>query len=179
MALPFDPVVAHRLQASFDFPQLDAHARSDRLPPEDVAAAIPAVRAVMREPKEVERLRLAEAPSVSVCDREPTELDEPRLIRMKCEPEACEPCLEIDKELLRLMPMLEADNGVIRITNDNHVAGGVTLPPLLDPEIIDVMEVDVRQQRADYSPNAKDNFEFELKICGWRGDAVLDLRRKR
>jgi hypothetical protein len=30
-----------------------------------------------------------------------------------------------------------------------------------------------------YSPNAKDNFEFELKICGWRGDAVLDLRRKR
>src|SRR5258708_37883834 len=29
-----------------------------------------------------------------------------------------------------------------------------------------------------YSPNAKDNFEFELKICGWRGDAVLDLRRK-
>jgi hypothetical protein len=35
------------------------------------------------------------------------------------------------------------------------------------------------QQSPRYSPNAKDNFEFELKICGWRGDAVLDLRRKR
>ena len=51
--------------------------------------------------------------------------------------------------------------------------------PLLDPEIEDVVQKDVGQERADYSPNAKDNFEFELKICGWRGDVVLDLRRKR
>jgi hypothetical protein len=41
------------------------------------------------------------------------------------------------------------------------------------------MQEQIRQQRRDYSPNAKDNFEFELKLCGWRGDAVLDLRRKR
>jgi retron-type reverse transcriptase len=37
----------------------------------------------------------------------------------------------------------------------------------------------IESGRSYYSPNAKDNFEFELKICGWRGDAVLDFRRKR
>ena len=45
--------------------------------------------------------------------------------------------------------------------------------------LVDFVQEHVGQQRREYSPNAKDNFEFELKICGWRGDAVLDLRRKR
>ena len=40
-------------------------------------------------------------------------------------------------------------------------------------------QADVLSHQREYSPNAKDNFEFELKICGWRGDVVLDLRRKR
>jgi hypothetical protein len=42
-----------------------------------------------------------------------------------------------------------------------------------------VVNAKIAENRRYYSPNAKDNFEFELKICGWRGDAVLDLRRKR
>src|SRR6516164_11817526 len=61
-----------------DFSQLGAHARSDWLPPEDEAATIPAVRAVMREAEKVERLRIAEASSASVRNREPPELNEPR-----------------------------------------------------------------------------------------------------
>ena len=47
------------------------------------------------------------------------------------------------------MPMLEANNGVVRVTHDNHVAGGASLPPLVDPLIIDMMEVNVCQERAD------------------------------
>jgi hypothetical protein len=105
----------------------------------------------VREPKEVERLRFAETPSASIRNRGPAELDEPRLIGMKGESEAREPRLEIAKELLCLMSMLEADDGVVRIANDNHVAGGASLSPLLGPEIVDVVEVDVRQQWAYYS----------------------------
>jgi len=48
LALPFDPVVLHRLQVSLDFSQFGTHARSNWLPPEDEAAAIPTVRAIMR-----------------------------------------------------------------------------------------------------------------------------------
>ena len=52
---------------------------------------------------------------------------------MKGEPETCEPSLKIGKELLCVVPMLEADDGVIRIPHDNNVAPGTWLPPLVDP----------------------------------------------
>ena len=149
--MPFDPVVLHRLQVSLDLSQLGAHARSDWLPPEDEAAAIPTVRAVMREAEKVERLRIAEASSASVRNREPPELKEPRLVGMKGEPEACEPHLEVCKELLCFVPVLEADDGVIRIADDNYVAFGGSLSPVLDPEIVDVVKIDVRQQRTNDS----------------------------
>src|ERR1700681_584710 len=45
--------------------------------------------------------------------------------------------------------MLEANDGVVRVAHDNHVAGGTSLPPLVGPLIIDMMEVNVRQERAD------------------------------
>ena len=87
----------------------------------------------MREPEEVERLRLAETPSLPIRNCGSAELDEPRLVGMKDETEACEPCLEIGKELLRLVLMLKADDGVVRIAHDNHVAVGASLAPPMDP----------------------------------------------
>ena len=87
----------------------------------------------MRKPEEVERLRLAETPSMSIRNCGSAKLDEPRLAGMEGEPEACEPCLEIGQELLCLVPVLEADNGVIRIAHYNNVARGTSLAPLVDP----------------------------------------------
>jgi hypothetical protein len=87
----------------------------------------------MREPEEIERLRLAETPSMPIRNCRSAELDEPRLVGMKGEAEASEPCLEIGKELLCLVLMLKADDGVVRIAHDNNVAGGASLPPPVDP----------------------------------------------
>jgi len=52
---------------------------------------------------------------------------------------------------------------------------------LLPHSLIQRVQVNVRQQRADHSPNAKGNFQFERVITGWRGARLqlLDLRRKR
>jgi hypothetical protein len=47
------------------------------------------------------------------------------------------------------------------------------------PQIKGVVQVDVGKQRRDGSLNAKDNFRFDRVITGWRGRAVVDLRRKR
>jgi hypothetical protein len=48
------------------------------------------------------------------------------------------------------------------------------------PEIERVMHEEIRENRAAYALNAKDNFQFERKIFGWRRHyCVLDLRRKR
>jgi hypothetical protein len=96
----------------------------------------------MLEPEEVERLRLTEASSAAVRNRVPTKLDEPRLIGMKVQAKASEPYLEIGKELLCFVPVLEANDGVVRVAHDNNVAGGASLPPLVDPLIIDMMKVD-------------------------------------
>jgi hypothetical protein len=41
------------------------------------------------------------------------------------------------------------------------------------------MQEEIRQEGADGSLNAKDNFRFERAIVGWRGQCVVDLRRKR
>ena len=98
---------------------------------------------------------------------------------MKIQSKTSEPRLEVGKELLCFVPVFEANDGVVRVAHDNHVTGGASLPPLVDPLIIDMMEANVRQERADGSLNAKDNFRFERAIVGWRGQCVVDLRRKR
>ena len=75
--------------------------------------------------------------------------------------------------------MLETDDRIIRVAHDNHIALGMALPPLADPQVIDVVQVDIREERRNYALNAKDNFRFERTIVGWRSGDVLDLRRKR
>jgi len=47
------------------------------------------------------------------------------------------------------VPLLEAKDGVVRVANDNHVTGGASLPPLVHPLIIDMTEVNVRQERPE------------------------------
>src|SRR6516164_10713554 len=51
--------------------------------------------------------------------------------------------------------MLEADDSVIRVAHDNNVATGTSLPPLVDPQIVDVVEIDVGQERADDRPQPR------------------------
>ena len=47
------------------------------------------------------------------------------------------------------LPFAPSWRTVVRVAHDNHVAGGASLPPLVDPLIINMMKVDVRQERAD------------------------------
>ena len=114
-------------------PPRGTHSLGHRFPPEHEARAAPTGRAIMREPQEVERLQLAETPSTPIRDCGSDELDKSRLVGIKGESEACEPCLEIGKELLCLVLMLEANDRVIRIAHDNNAAGSTSLPPLVGP----------------------------------------------
>jgi hypothetical protein len=43
--------------------------------------------------------------------------------------------------------MLEADHEVIRIAQDDHVARGLAPSPALGPQVEDVVQVDVGEQR--------------------------------
>jgi hypothetical protein len=49
----------------------------------------------------------------------------------------------------------------------------------MNPEIEDVVQEDVGQERADHAPNAKGNFCFDRVTPLDRSHVVLDLRLKR
>ncbi len=131
------------------------------------------------EPEEVEGLRLTQATSLAIGSRMAAELDEARLVRVQREREPRHALIEVRQEPLGLGLVREAGDDVVGIAHEDDVALGVASPPLMRPEVEDVMQVDVRQQRRDDAPNAKGNFRFERTIGHWRDGFMLDLRRKR
>src|SRR5512142_1229614 len=104
------------------------------------------------KPREIERLRLPGAPLLPVRGGEPPELDQPRLARVQLQGEPREPLAEIPQELPGVSQMLEPGDEVVGETHDDHVAARVPPPPPLGPQVKDIVEVDVRQQRGYRCP---------------------------
>ena len=75
----------------------------------------------------------------------------------------------------RLFLTPAVDDAIVRVPLERIVRKGP-----LHPRVERIMQKEIRQERACYSPYAKDNFTFDRVICGWgRGTAVFDLRLKR
>jgi hypothetical protein len=55
---------------------------------------------------------------------------------------------EIVQKAPRIDSVLEANDRVVRVPHDDHIAGRVPRAPLLDPEIVDVMEVYIGKSSA-------------------------------
>ncbi len=66
---------------------------------------------------------------------------------MHLQAELLETLLQLRQESLGVRAMLESHNEVIRETHHDNVAVCPLLPPLLDPQVKHVVEIDVRQQR--------------------------------
>ena len=99
------------------------------------------------KPKKVEGLRFSEpAPSSSFC-RKAAELDQAGLVRIERQREPLEPLAHIVPEAPGICLVLEADDNVISITHEDHVARGLAPSPALGPEVEHVMQVNVGEQR--------------------------------
>src|SRR5262249_17301208 len=109
--------------------------------------SVPRLRADMREAEKVERFRPAETPRSPTLGGEPSELDQACLLGRQLQPEPREPFLQLGLEPLRILTMLKAHDEVIGKPHDDHVAARMTVPPLLGPEVEDVVQVDVCKQR--------------------------------
>src|SRR5919197_3773601 len=120
----------------------------DGVPSEPEAPASP-LPADVREAQEVERLRLPEAPCRSPLGGVPPELDQPGLVGMQLQPELRQPLAKVAKELLGIALMLEAGDEIIGEPHHDHVAARLPTPPLPDPPVEHVVEVDVGEQRRD------------------------------
>src|SRR5207245_5176889 len=103
----------------------------------------------------------------AVCRRMAAKLDQARLVRMQAQREAFQPLAQGRQKPLGIGPVLKAGDEVVGISHDDDVPLGVTVSPLPRPEIESVVQVDVGEQRRDYSLNAKGNFRFERTIVDW------------
>ena len=83
---------------------------------------------------------------------EPPELDQPRLLGVQLQAELREPCAKIGQEPLGVIPVLEAHHEVVGEAHDDHVTARVPTPPLVGPQVEDVVQVDVRKQRRNRRP---------------------------
>ena len=82
----------------------------------------------MREAEEVESFRPPLSPFLTLLGRVATEADQPGFRRVQCQFELPHSFLQVLQESLRFMLVLKADDGVIRVANDDHVAGRLAAP---------------------------------------------------
>jgi hypothetical protein len=159
------PVAALREQF-VHLAQLGRHLLRDRLAPqrEPSRSRLPAD---VRKADERERLRLSEAPPPAVPGGEPPELDQAGLLGVQFQAEPGEAFHQVRVEPLGVVTMLEAGNDVVGEAHDDHVTASLPVPPVPGPQVEDVMEVDVGEQRGSHAPNAKGIFCFEVTL-GYR-----------
>ena len=107
----------------------------------------PRLRADVREAEERERLRLPGAPRLPVPGGEPPELDQPRLAGVQFQPEPREPLAQLGQELLGVSrcsnPTMKSSAKRTMITSPR----ACRLPPPVGPQVQDVVQVHVREQR--------------------------------
>src|SRR5258706_16472415 len=58
-----------------------------------------------------------------------------------------QPGLHVRAKAFGVIDVLETDNDVVRVADDHYLAPSLAPSPALCPEVEDVVEVDVRQQR--------------------------------
>src|SRR5438309_10980367 len=98
------------------------------MPHEFEPSRLPRLPADMREPKELERLRLAEPTRCAIPGGVPPELDQPRLLGVQLQTEFREPVAKVSPELLCVFPMLKSHHEVSR-------REGSHLPALAEPGV--------------------------------------------
>ena len=94
----------------------------------------------MRETKEPERLRLAKTPLLALLGGKPPKPDQPRLLSIQLQTELREPAAKVSPEPVGVIPMLEPHHEVVRETRDDDVTTRVPSPPLMSPQVKDVVE---------------------------------------
>ena len=80
------------------------------------------------------------------------EPNQSRLFGVHLQPKALEASLEGGPEAGRVGLVLEPQHEVVRVAHDDHLAASDALPPLLYPEVEDVVKVDVREERRNGRP---------------------------
>ena len=120
--------------------------------PLELEAPAPGLPANMREAEEAKRLRLAQVPPLTIPGGKPPELDQPRLLGRQLQVELREPSAKLSVKPLCVLPVLESHHGIVGKTHDHDLTARVPVPPLVGPEVEDVVRINVGKERRNRCP---------------------------
>jgi hypothetical protein len=80
------------------------------------------------------------------------ELDEPGLVRVKFQGELREPAAQLLKEPFSIVLELEPHDEVVREAGNDDIPPRPRLPPVTSPQVQDIMQIHIRQQRGQRTP---------------------------
>ena len=124
-----------------------------RLPPlahrlaQDRELPCPCLPADVREAQEVESLgwtRTAFQPTLLGVS---PELNQPRFLRVQFQAELDEPLLERDQTAPGVGFLAEPEHEVVGVSHDDDLTASLSLPPVVDPLVENIMQEHIRQER--------------------------------
>jgi hypothetical protein len=143
----------------FDLLQLGTHALVHCVAQHHESPA-PGLSTDVGEAQEVERFRFPHTLPLTLLSSKASELDQTRLFRMNLQTELSHSLFKSIQKLLRVLLVLEAHHDVIGVTHDNHVTVSMPTPPLVGPQVEDVVEVHICQERRYGRPLRRPNLTF-------------------
>jgi hypothetical protein len=146
-------------ESFFDLLQLRTHALLNRVA-HDQESPAPGFPTDVGESQEAERFRFPHTLTLTVLSSKASKLDETRFFRMHFQTERLHSLFQSIQESFRVLFVLEAHHDVIGISDDHHVAMCMPSPPLVGPQVKDVVEVDIRQERRYRRPLRRSHLTF-------------------
>jgi hypothetical protein len=143
--LAHHPVHTFR-QLQFDGLQSGPHTLGDGFAFDDERPVL-ARSAVVRKAQEVERLRPPLAPFLASFRRITAEFDETGFVRMKLEAELLESFPQFAEKAFGVTAVLESHDEIVGVADHDYRPARVTAPPLVCPQIEDVVQEHVRKER--------------------------------
>jgi hypothetical protein len=108
---------------------------------------LPGHSAGVRETQEVERFRLSLTPLGSSFGRKTAEFDEAGFVRVPFQAELDQPPPKFREATLGVGTVLKPPDEIIRVPDEDPLADRGLLSPLFDPEVQDLVEEYLRQER--------------------------------
>lgn len=111
----------------------------------------------MRESEKCASFRFLLLPLTPIFSCKSAKLYESRFLRMQFQPELLESFLQFFHELLGIRAVLKSNNCVVRATHHGYFAARSLAPPLLDPQIVHIVQIHVGKQRRCAAPGESAN----------------------
>ena len=99
----------------------------------------------MREAKEVKGLRFSLPTPSSILGSISAKFDKAGFVGMHLQSKLSQPLVQFSKELLRFGAILESHNEIVCKADDHHIAFCFPIPPLLNPKVKYVVQVNIGQ----------------------------------